>query len=139
MKANTMITEVFQQLIGELTRDPDQSQMVLCPFHPDGTPSMKLDLDKNVAFCYSCRQAWTPEQFERSVRGDSEDGSLKKDSTLEMVEVFERQILNKIRTAGRKPAEFKKVFVALDLARAQESVSYSDLQRINSAVDHLLG
>ena len=133
-----MITEVFQSLIGELTRDPDQSQMVICPFHPDGTPSMKLDLDKNQAFCYACRRSWTPEQFERSVRGDTEDGSLKKDSTLEMVEVFERQILSKIRASGRSPIGFKKVFVALDLARDKEDVSYDDLQRINQAVDRLL-
>jgi len=125
-------------LIGELTRPVNQSQMVHCPFHPDSTPSMKLDLDKNQAFCYACRRSWTPEQFEKAARGEPEAGAIKPKSALEMVDAFENQILLKIRSANKSPARFKRVFVALDLARDKRDLVYEDLQKLNAVVDRLL-
>lgn len=138
MQNNNVITEIYQAMIGELTRPVNQSQMVTCPFHPDGTPSMKLDLDKNQAFCYACRRSWTPEQFEKMVRGETDESIVKRNSLLEMVDIFEKQILSKIRSAGKNPISFKKVFVALDLARATDTLTYDDLSKINRVVDQLL-
>jgi hypothetical protein len=138
MGSDILITEMFHALIGELTRPSSQSQMVLCPFHPDSTPSMKLDIDQNQAFCYACRKSWTPDQFEKAVRGETDESSIKKNTVADMVDVFEKQILNKIRKSGKNPIQFKKVFTALDLMRDKENLKYDDLQEINLIVDALI-
>jgi hypothetical protein len=133
-----LITEVFAALIGELPRPVGQSQMALCPFHPDSTPSMKLDIDKNAAICFACRRSWTPEQFEKMVRGETDESVAKRNTILDMVDTFERQILSKIRAAGRHPIAFRKVFVMLDMARSTDTITYDDLAKINAVVDLLL-
>lgn len=36
---------------------PGENGKIHCPFHRDNTPSMSINLDKGVYFCFSCRQS----------------------------------------------------------------------------------
>ena len=35
----------------------------LCPFHNEKTPSFSVSVDKNLAYCFSCKKGGSPAQF----------------------------------------------------------------------------
>lgn len=127
--AEQLITEVYQRLIGALGRPAGISSNVLCPFHADTTPSMKLDVEKNVARCFSCRRSWTPDQFEKAILGQDEKFVLEGGVACRLVDQFEREILNLIKDKGRR-FELRKVFEALDFAREKQGLSFVEMAKL---------
>lgn len=129
------ITDAFRQVGGELTRDPRLTQMVLCPIHPDSTPSMKLDVERNTARCFSCRRSWTPQQLMDAVAGREPEEKKGREAGLVLIDQFESQILDEIRKAGKRPIDFMKIFVMLDVAREDVSkVPYEKLYKLLDVV-----
>jgi hypothetical protein len=88
---------------------------------------MKLDVEKNTARCYSCRRSWTPEQFEKELLGQEREDSLSNDKIRELVDQFEKQIMEIFTASAKKPSDYRKIFVALDKAREKSDLTYCDL------------
>lgn len=121
------ITEAYQEIGGELSRDTRLTQMVLCLFHPDSNPSMKLDVEKNIARCYSCRKSWSPQQMLDQAAGREPEVKKAKEANSVMIDKFEEQILSEIKKSGLHTVQFMKVFEMLDMARESGSIPYEKL------------
>lgn len=124
------IFEIYERMVGPLSRGRGQSQNVLCFAHVDGTPSLRLDAEKNVARCYSCRRSWTPEQMEAYLTGRQEESVKRTDTSAMIADAFEDEILSKIRSLHLNPRDFIGFFMALDVARYTNGITYESVRQL---------
>jgi len=72
VKANASFERVLEHYKLAL-RGRGAQRSVLCPFHPDKRPSLRVELDKGVFHCFACQAKGNMLEFVARMEGDADD------------------------------------------------------------------
>ena len=61
--SNVPIDILVKRLFPEYHQNVDQDYSIVCPFHVDSKPSLRVYKKENYARCFGCARAWGPVQF----------------------------------------------------------------------------
>lgn len=99
---------------------------ILCPFHADKNPSLQVDLEKDMWYCYGCQEGGGAYKFHKKMQ----ELSGKKDE-IKMLMLF-----NKITKSGCKSQDEHKQIVVNDRAYYRQCLIeakdfYNGLRSVN--------